>query len=518
MPLYTIDKESDIPLYMQIRNKIEEAIVQGKLRPGDKLPSVTRLASDIGVTQATVRRALQDLGAEGFTCCHVGRGTFIQDGAVTPEEDHRETPDASRLTDMSKRNTRPSNENSREFAARRMRMGIGKALNDIMSLAEKPGTIHLTRGVPDPRLLPESFLEETTMETLQKGGIELLESTDPLGRYDLRREIAERFTRHGTAVSAEQVLITNGSMQAITLLAQANLEWQYNIICETPCFTGITDSFAAMGHGVETITRDAQGPIPALPNRPSGHNPFLLYLCPYAHNPMGTSLSKERYTMLVDWAKKTGSLLVADEIFRDLCFDEAPQPSLMQDLGAEQTVVIGSLSKSVMTGLRLGWLISSPQRVQQLAVLKRLMDQSCASLIQGLACTIFQSGRFDSHTQKMRSIYRTRRNTLLKSLKKYMPQEITWTEPDGGFSLLLELPRGYSSVAMFLAAIEKGVAILPGPLFDIDHRFVHCFRISYAWTNEEQIKEGIELLASAVEAFISRPPGDSGLSGIGSYQ
>jgi 2-aminoadipate transaminase len=273
-----------------------------------------------------------------------------------------------------------------------------------------------------------------------------------------------------------------------------------------------------MGHCVETITRDAQGPMPTLPNRPSGHNPFLLYLCPYAHNPMGTSLSKERYTMLVDWAKKTGSLLVADEIFWDLCFDEDPQPSLMQKLGAEQTVVVGSLSKSVMTGLRLGWLISSPQRVQQLAVLKRLMDQSCASLIQGLACTIFQSGRFDSHTKKMRSIYQSRRNTMLKALKRYMPPGITWTEPDGGFSLLLELPRGYSSVAMFLAAIEKGVAILPGPLFDIDHRFVHCFRISSAWTNEEQIKEGIQLLASAVEAFISRPPGDSGLSGIGSYQ
>ncbi len=518
MPRYTIDKESDIPLYMQIRNKIEEAIVQGELSPGDKLPSVTRLAKDIGVTQATVRRALQDLSTEGLTCCHVGRGTFIQDGAGTQEEGHPEMPDVSKHTGMNTRTARPSAENSRDFAARRMRIGIGKALNDIMSLADKPGIIHFTRGVPDPSLLPESFLEEATMETLQKGGTELLESTDPLGIYDLRQEIAERFTRRGTAVSPEQVLITNGSMQAITLLAQANLEWRHNVICETPCFTGITDSFAAMGHCVETITRDAQGPMPTLPNRPSGHNPFLLYLCPYAHNPMGTSLSKERYTMLVDWAKKTGSLLVADEIFWDLCFDEDPQPSLMQKLGAEQTVVVGSLSKSVMTGLRLGWLISSPQRVQQLAVLKRLMDQSCASLIQGLACTIFQSGRFDSHTKKMRSIYQSRRNTMLKALKRYMPPGITWTEPDGGFSLLLELPRGYSSVAMFLAAIEKGVAILPGPLFDIDHRFVHCFRISSAWTNEEQIKEGIELLASAVEAFISRPPGDTGLSGIGSYQ
>jgi DNA-binding transcriptional MocR family regulator len=190
----------------------------------------------------------------------------------------------------------------------------------------------------------------------------------------------------------------------------------------------------------------------------------------------------------------------------------------MQELGAEQTVVVGSLSKSVMTGLRLGWLISSPQRVQQLAVLKRLMDHSSPSLIQGLACTIFKSGRFDTHTNKMQAIYRSRRDTLLKALESYMPREISWTKPDGGFSLLLELPRGYSSIAMFLCAIERGVSILPGPLFDIDHRFVHCFRISYAWADEEQLKEGIQLLAGAVKTFISRPPGDSGLSGIGSYQ
>jgi len=516
MSKYTVDKESDTPLYIQIRTNIENAILKGELKPGDKLPPVNSLAKDIGVTQATVRRALQDLGNAGHTCCHVGRGTFIQDAAA--QENVQTQPSAKTEHTNPPKTNRSATENSHEFAARRLRMGIGKALGDIMSLAEKPGIIHLTRGVPDPGLLPESFLPEITSETLQNCGTELLESTDPLGRLDLRQEIANRFSKRGTMVTPEQVLITNGSMQAITLVAQANITIGYNVICETPCFKGITDSFTAMGQWVDTITRDAQGPISSLPDRPAGANPFLLYLCPFAHNPIGTNLSAERYAMVVEWAKRTGSLILADEIFRDLCFEKDPQPSLMQALGAEQTVVVSSLSKSVATGLRLGWLVSSAQRVQQLAELKRLMDQSCASLIQGLALTIFKSGRFDSHTEKMQHIYKSRRNTLLKALAQYMPKEVTWAEPDGGFSLLLELPRGYSSVAMFLAAIEKGVAILPGPLFDIDHRFVHCFRISYAWANEEQIKEGIELLASAVETFISHPPGDSGLSGVGSYQ
>ncbi|MGB3211699.1 MAG: PLP-dependent aminotransferase family protein [Desulforhopalus sp.] len=514
---YTIDKDSDTPLYMQIRNNIEDAILQGKLTPGDKLPSVNVLAKDIGVTQATVRRALQDLGEAGHTYCHVGRGTFIRD-AARGQEGKPETSGNFTSSAIPANNKRPSIGPSRKFATRRLRMGIGKALRDIMSLADKPGIIRFTKGVPDPGLLPESFLQETTVETLQNGGNELLEATDPLGRFDLRREIAERFSKQGTPVSPDQVLITNGSMQAISLVAQANLEEDYKVICETPCFKGITEIFATSGQWVETITRDAQGPMPELPKGRPGENPFLLYLCPYAHNPMGTNLSNERYSMVVEWAGKTGSLVLTDEIFRDLCFDQNQQPSLMQELGAEQTVVVSSLSKSVMTGLRLGWLISSPQRVQQLAELKRLMDHSCPSLIQGLGLTVFTSGYFDSHTRNMQAIYKSRRDTLLNALDRYMPKEVTWVAPEGGFSLLLELPRGYSSVAMFLAAIEKGVAFLPGPLFDIDHRFVHCFRLSYAWADEEQIKEGIELLASAVENFISRPPGDSGLSGIGSYQ
>jgi DNA-binding transcriptional MocR family regulator len=258
--------------------------------------------------------------------------------------------------------------------------------------------------------------------------------------------------------------------------------------------------------------------VPDLLHRLPTGSPYLLYLCPYAHNPMGTNLSSERSGVLVEWVKKTGSTIIADELFKDLCWGDNALPSIMKELGPEQSVVISSLSKSVMTGLRLGWLISSAQRVQELAQLKRLMDHSCPALIQGLALTIFQSGRFDAHTGRMALLYRQRRETMLTALDRYMPKEVTWTRPEGGFSLLFELPRGYSSVALFLSAIDRGVAFLPGPLFDIDQRFVNCCRLSYAWSDEGRIKEGIELLAGAVEEFLRRPPGDSGLSGLGSYQ
>jgi 2-aminoadipate transaminase len=510
---YQIDKTSDVPLYIQIRNAIEKGVEKGDLKPGDKLPSVIDLAKTIGVTQATIRRALKDLQDTGHTSCHVGRGTFIHDPAIDGSGlDNSDVTNARLLPAQKVRE-----QNSLEFAARRLRMGVGKALSDIMSLAAKPGIIQLTKGVPDPSLLPVNFLQDLVQETLLDSPDDLLEQTDPLGRYDLRQQIAERFSKENGVVTPDQVLITNGSMQAITLVAQANLDMGYKVLCETPCFKGVTDSFTALGQWVETITRDDEGPGAALAGKKNRNPSYLLYLCPYAHNPTGQHLTQERYGILVDWAKETSSLIVADELFKDLNFSSKLQPSLYKALGADQTIVIGSLSKTVMTGLRLGWVISSRERIQMLAQFKRLMDHSSPSLIQAIANTIFKSGRYESHTVGMQAVYKKRCKTMMAALKQYMPEEVKWTRPDGGFSLMLSLPQGYSSVALFLAAIEKGVSFLPGPLFDIDQRFVNCFRLSYAWADVEQIKEGVELLAGAVEELLQRPPGDSGLSGLGSF-
>jgi DNA-binding transcriptional MocR family regulator len=362
-------------------------------------------------------------------------------------------------------------------------------------------------------------LEEVTRETLASGSKQYIQATDETGMPALRQEIASRFNKDGNDIGPDQVLITNGCIQGITLVAQSLMEKRPGIICETPCFQGIPDSFAAMGHWVETVLRDDDGPNIERLYRLSKDEPRLLYLCPYAHNPMGSSLSDARSNELIAWARKTGSVIVADEIFKDLEYTAgAAQPSLLKGLGSEQAIVVSSLSKSVMTGLRLGWIISSPERIQELSQLKRLMDHAAPSLIQGMALTIFRSGKYDLHIGNMQVLYRKRMETMLHALKTYMPPGVSWSKPDGGFSILVELPRGYSSVALMLSAIDRGVSFLPGPLFDIDQRYVHALRLSTAWADNHQIKEGIELLAGAIEEYIRRPPEDSGLSGLGNFQ
>lgn len=516
--MYTIDRELDQPLYIQIRNSIEQAILRGELKKGDRLPPVTVLAKEIGVTQATIRRALKDLGAAGYTKCHVGRGTFIRDPEDDSDKGEEEEycgrdKELERVADRSNHGFRP-----RERAARMLRTGISKALADIMPMAHREGIIALTRGVPDSDLLPGNFMEDVCKLALTDGGLQYAVATDPVGNYELRKEIARRASMDGSSVTPDMVLITNGVSQAITLIAQSATEERNHVICETPCFQGLPNSFTAMGHWVDSVQRDEEGPIIAQLERFSRYSSNILYLCPYVHNPMGTDLSPERYDQLVEWARRTNSIVIADEIFRELRFEKAEQPSLLKELGAEQTIMVSSLSKSVMPGLRLGWIITSARRVQELAQLKRLMDHSTPAITQGMALQIFTSGKFDQHVDKMRTLYRRRMEVLLQSLQRMMPKGVRWSLPVGGFSILLELPKGYSSVALLLSAIDKGVSFLPAPLFDIDQRYVNGLRISTAWVEENEIKEGIELLADSIEEFIQAPSFEPGLSGLGGFQ
>ena len=515
--MYTIDRDSDVPLYIQIRDAIEKAVRAGELNVGDRLPSVSALARDIGVTQATVRRALQYLAEAGLTDSHVGRGTFIGDGsAIAAKEDGGER--AATGPGVGSVSPGMVMTDPKISAAKRMRSGVGKALYDIISLAQRPGIIELTKGVPDPALLPADFLEEVTADVLKKGSRHLIEATDPAGMHELREAIASRYRQEGLDVSPRQVLVTNGVSQAMSLMAELALESRQALICETPCFLGIPNTFSAMGPWVETVRRDQDGPELDRLARMAGSGPRLLYVCTYVHNPTGRNISGQRIAEIADWAGKTGSVVISDEIFRDLQYQPITAPGFLGELGPEKTIIVSSLSKTVMTGLRLGWIVSSEERIAELSRLKKLMDHATPTMVQAMALSILTSGKYDELTTVMQHLYRKRMSVMEQALTKMMPDGIRWSSPEGGFSMMLELPPGYSSVALLLSAVEKGVSFLPGPLFDIDHRYVNCIRLSCAWADDNMIKEGIELLADAVTEFLRQPPGDSGLSGMGGYQ
>jgi DNA-binding transcriptional MocR family regulator len=503
-----VDRECEKPLYAQIRDEIKKAIWENRLKPGDQLPTVNALASSIGVTQSTIHRAMEDLNKDGDIYSQVGRGTFVCD-------EQEATPKArpGQPTHSSHGLENP------EFrkATIRLRTGITKSLDTLMALDKQPGLIRFTQGIPCPDSLEPGILKKLTNAALEKGEELYQACSQPQGLWELRQAIAARYPDRGINVDPEQVLITNGSQQALSLLALHTRDSGRRFICETPCYTGIPNAFGMLGHWVEHVPRDAEGPRLDKLQRFDDGKPSVLYLCPSLHNPMGTNLSQKRREMIFDWARRNNGLLLSDEIFCELHSRGQAPHSLLADLELRHIVEAGSISKSFIPGLRIGWIVSSVKRIKQLTALKRSIDLSSPTLMQGTAFELLGSGVYDQHVEKMKIKYQELTDTMLHALEANMPDGVTWTTPDGGYHLWLSLPPGYSSIVLFMLAIEQGVSFVPGPCLDIDHRFVGSMRISYPHLSSSQIREGVELLAFAIEKLFQEPPGDTGLSGLGDF-
>ncbi len=511
--MINIELKRDIekPLFAQIRDELSSAIKEKKLNPGDKLPTVNELAKRVGVTQATIRRAYEDLIKAGLLGSHVGRGTFVIDPKTQKLKKPLPAPHAV------PQSLSETNDSEFMLAARRLRMGISHNLNNLMALLQRPGLIRFTTGIPDPAIIKKGLLSEITKDALKGGEEQYFDYGHNQGNPELRAEIAARYEKVGTPVHADQILLTNGSQQAVSVLAQAAIEKDQRVICETPCYMGIPNAFGALGHWVEPVPRDFEGPLPEKLDHFRDGKSTILYLCTELHNPMGTNISPDRRLFVIDWAREQNATVIVDEIFHDLQFNPTLPASFLSDLGANQTVVIGSLSKSFMCGLRVGWMISSQERIRSILALKRAMDISCPQLMQGIALSLLKSGEYDNHVKKARLHYKERCNATIQALEQHMPDDVTWTIPQGGMHMWIELPTGYSSIVLFFLAIERGVGISPGPLMDVDHRFINGFRLSYGSLTVEEIKEGIELLSDAVKELIKEPPKEVGLSGLGDF-
>ncbi|MBN1411498.1 MAG: PLP-dependent aminotransferase family protein [Spirochaetales bacterium] len=505
-----LDRNADFPLYAQIREAIKKEIEEGRLNAGEKLPTVAVLSKKLGVTQVTVLRAYEDLINENCILTQVGRGTFVRD------KSGKQTPTHFNPYGRFLKSPFEPADPEMSYTVRRLRMGIARSLEDLKILLERPGLIKFTSGVPDPEIADPDVLRRCTMKALEKGQQHYEGYIGPPGLEELREAIAERFRKRGAAVTRDHVLITNGSQQAVAILAQLALENNMRIICESPSYQGMPNAFGAIGHWVESLPRDNEGPIPGKFAKYYDGKPSMLYLCTLFHNPMGTSLSAGRGAMVKEWAEEQDSLVISDEIFCDLAFN-GPDTSYFHALGEDRTIVIGSLSKSFMCGLRIGWMVTKPERIRAIAGLKRAMDIGSPSLMQGIAHVILASGEYEKHLVRAREHYRTRKETIIRNLEKNMPEGVTWTNPGGSMHLWVSLPPGYSSIALYLLAVERGVGFSPGPQLDIDHRFLNGFKLSYGSVSLSEIEEGVELLADAVKVLLAHPPADAGLNGLGDF-
>lgn len=516
------NKESILPLYIQIREDIRASIARGELKPGDRLPPVTALAAQRSVTAATIRRALQDLVADGLITSHVGRGTFVAGDNASRLNQGRQNADPQNVGRQNVGRLLTARPDTRVPRAGET---LTRSLNEMMGLAKRPGVIAFSRGIGDPGTLDKGILTRLATEALAGGEEVFWDSGDPKGLLSLRVAIAGLYREQGLEISPEQVLVTSGSQQAVSLIAQQAAENGLPFFCETPCYAGVTNAFTAFGIAPETVPRDGEGPITSALPEGAGAADSIFYLCPVLHNPTGTDISPARREEVASWARRNGALILSDEVFRDLHFNEAGNDreaagplSFLRDPGPERSILLGSLSKSFISGLRVGWIVSSEERVASLTAIKKTMDLACPPLMQGIARAFLEDTEgYAAHRRRIRDHYRALRDATLSALERHMPEGIAWTRPAGGFQLWVTLPEGYSSVALFLKGVENGVAFIPGPLQDINNGFMNSFRLCYGSLSPGEIEEGVRRLAISIRALLSEGPAPDGSAGIGDY-
>lgn len=494
------------PIWKRLDASVRAAIEKGSLRPGDRLPSAADVATALRINKLTVVKAFRGLMDAGLVRAHVGRGTFVSDGRPAAKS-KRPASGETAERGAAARAAGPSAASDASRALRRVREGYAKSLRDLTRLERKPGTIDLVGGVPSPESVDEALLEKLTREVLANDPRRLYAYGGESGLPELRKAIAAMLAASGIEVNAEQVLVTNGSQQAVSLVAAWARDEERAFVGETPTFIGVPQAFLLFGHAVSTVPWDDEG-IDVAQLRAAAPTRPLLHTCPDFQNPTGRTMTLARRRDLVAWAEATDAVVLEDAIVRDLRFEGETLPSLFSLLPPGRRILVGSVSKSFMTGLRVGYLVADAPFIEALRPFKRAMDLGSPSLVQAIAAAFLEDG-YAAHVAKMRATYRERRDALAEALAREMPEGTTFTRPSGGFQLWVTPPDGTSSVDLYLRGLAHGVAIGPGPVHDIDGRFADSFRCGYARATPDELREGVRRIARAHADLRARRPSSS---------
>ncbi len=482
-----ITRGGSLPLYRQVAEAIEAAIAGGRLGPGERIPSATSLARLAGIGRPTAVRALRELERAGLIVAHVGRGSFV---AEAPRADD-DAIEAAVLTPP-----------DLERIMGRLRASHMKSIARLARVRPPGDVIDLRPGYPPDACVPD-LLPRLAAEVLA-GDTRRLGRYVPGGLPELVEAIAAWLTTRGCPARPEEILVTNGSQDAISFLGTWAARRGRPVRCETPTWWGIPHAFSFCGHAIASVRW--AGEQLALAPAPG---PGLLYCCPDFNNPTGRCLTPAARTAVARAADRDDLMVLVDDIFRDLRFAGAEPPSLSTYLPPAHRILVGSFSKSLMPGLRVGFIAAAPALVEELASIKQYVDLGGPPLMQAITAAFLDKSH-EAHLERVRAYYAERCHATCDALDRHMPDGVRFTRPEGGFHLWVELPEDYSCVPVYLEALEHGVAVAPGPMHDVDGGYRNCFRISYGHATPQELDRAVATIARITRSVLSRRPEGAG--------
>ncbi len=386
--------------------------------------------------------------------------------------------------------------------ARRAARMNPSVIREILKVTEQPGIISLAGGLPSPDTFPIEAMREATRRVLADAPREALQYAASEGFGPLREWVATELAGHGIHVDPSQVLITTGSQQGLDLVGKVLIDEGSRVAVESPTYLGALQAFTPCEPEFLSVACDDDGPLPDELQAARGAR--FLYALPNFQNPSGRTIGAARRAALVSAAQALGLPLVEDNPYGELWFDEPPAAPLAS-LWPEGVVYLGSFSKVLAPGLRLGYVVAPKALYPKLLQAKQAADLHTPGFNQRVVYEVIRDGFLTTHVPTIRARYRAQRDAMAAALSAHMPAGCHWNVPKGGMFFWVELPPQIDAVTMLPKAVAQGMAYVPGSAFYADHPKANTLRLSFVTVSPEQITRGIQALAQTLAQTLSEP-------------
>ncbi|MEL7035172.1 MAG: PLP-dependent aminotransferase family protein [Cyanobacteria bacterium J06592_8] len=483
MNLKPLEKSDRTNLYEQVADRVQSLIEKGTLQPGDRIPSVRRMHKQMNVSISTVLEAYRLLEDRGFIGARPQSGYFVKQTSLLS---YRDEPNPSK----------PPRHIYQVDAS--IALHINVALGN-------PHIIRLGAAVADPQLFPIKALNRLMGQVIRQYP-EVCHTYHPLpGCESLRHEVARRLMDAGCSLTPEQVLITNGTTEALHLSLRAVTQPGDTVAIESPCYYGLLEILESLHlRALELPTHPREGLIlEELETALEQGNIAAIAVVSNFSNPLGSCMSDEKKKQLVEILEKYEIPLIEDDIYGDLGF-EGDRPKAIKTYDRQGLVLYcASCSKTLSPGLRVGWAV--PGRYQtEVEKLKLITNFSTATANQLTIAAFLANGGYDRHLRQLRRAYQEQIRRTTQAIYEYFPNETKVTRPTGGHVLWVELPLKFDSMLLYHQALQHQISIAPGKMFSVSGSYQNCFRLNCGIPWSEELEQAMQILGRLIHQQLYR--------------
>ena len=384
---------------------------------------------------------------------------------------------------------------------KRMDLVENPSLEAVLAVLGDSTVISMAGGLPSQESFPVKEMQESFTRTLDEVKGNALQYGATEGYMPLRQWIAGYMNSQDIECNEKNIMVTSGSQQGIELVARALIEPGDRVVVESPSYMAALQVFKNEGAKIIAAPSDHEGiMIEGLKELLEEVKPKFIYVIPTFQNPSGLTLGKERREKLIKIAQELEILILEDNPYGELRYKGEAQAPLKSVAAPDEVIYLGTFSKIVAPGLRLGWMVTTPENIKKLAALKQSSDLLSNQTSQIALFKFLETGILPAHIERIKGLYKVKRDAMEEALKKHFPEGVTWTDAEGGMFVWATLPEGLDTMKMFPKAMAEKVAYVPGSTFypDGDDRGKRSMRLNFSGPTPEQIEEGIKRLGEVI--------------------